>query len=99
MVLACCPDPRFRNGAKALQIGLDLLKTDPSRLENKVLVAIASAECGDFISACRYTQEVINGGANSTLKAIAQELLGRFRGEKKYRYRTGRENANGDIHD
>ena len=58
-ILATCPEAEYRDGNKALQLSLQLLKVnenDPTNLDN---LAAAYAEVGDFGAAVSTQQKAI----------------------------------------
>lgn len=59
-ILSTCPEAKHRDGARALKLGLELLKNnqhDPSILDN---LAAAYAEMGDFGAAVKVQQQAID---------------------------------------
>ncbi|MBV7316283.1 tetratricopeptide repeat protein [Shewanella sp. NIFS-20-20] len=59
-ILSTCPEAEHRDGARALALGLELLKSnqgDPSILDN---LAAAYAEMGDFGAAVKIQQQAID---------------------------------------
>jgi tetratricopeptide (TPR) repeat protein len=60
-LLACCPDPAFRDGKLAVQLATELSRETGSQ-EPQILhyLACAYAECGDFKSAVKWEQQAID---------------------------------------
>ena len=88
-MLATCPEPARRNGAKALELArqTDQAAAGANPMATATLAA-AYAETGRFADAVAAAQraiQVANAGTNTALQAMLQEQLDTYRANRPYR--------------
>jgi tetratricopeptide (TPR) repeat protein len=89
MILASCPDAKYRDGRGALGIATAILNDAKQMKQNQfhvhVLLADAHAECGDFPSAVASVRKALETAGDRDVKQL-RERLELFENNKPYRH-------------
>jgi hypothetical protein len=91
-MLSACPDPKYRNGARALKIATELLDAErkskrPEQQQFRIylLLANAQAECGDFPSALASARKALELAGDCEVSELRQRIR-LFENKKPYRH-------------
>ena len=90
-LLATCPDPKFRNGEKALENATKACELTAFKQSSKLeSLAAAYAEIGNFNDAINTQVRAIELALNAKKKPEMEERLALYRSNKPYRSRLER---------
>jgi tetratricopeptide (TPR) repeat protein len=82
---ATCPDPKYRDGKRAVESATRACKLSQWKEPQPIgTLAAASAEAGDFDTAIKLQEKVLERYKKETLRALGRELLSLYRAKKPY---------------
>jgi tetratricopeptide (TPR) repeat protein len=88
-ILATCPDDKWRDGKKALELAKKAFEMEPGDANNMDNLAAAYAESGDFDQAVQWQQKAIKGSNKSATGDLYKAMRERLElYKKKMPYRT-----------